>query len=163
MENVFQTIFETFNGAKLKYLVVGGVAVNLHGYPRFTGDLDILVLLDDKNIKKLDSVMKKMKYSERLPVSVTILKDNEKVKQLLKKKGMKAYTFNPPRESLLQVDVIIDESLKFEEMAARKIVKKFYGISIPVVSIEDLIKMKKKANRNQDIVDVSALSKLKSL
>lgn len=161
--NVFEDIFQKLNKAKVKYLVAGGVAVNLHGYPRFTGDLDILVLLDDKNIEKLDSVMKEMKYSERLPVPIDILKDNKKVKQLLKEKGLMAYTFNPPKGSLLQIDIIIDESLKFEEMAARKIVKRIDGVSIPVVAIEDLIKMKKKSNRNQDVSDVSALSKLKSL
>lgn len=163
MESVFYKIFSAFNRCKLQYLVVGGVAVNLHGYPRFTGDLDILVLLDDKNIEKLDAVMKKMKYSERLPIPVTILKDNKKVEQLLKEKGMMAYTFNPPRESLLQVDVIIDESLKFRDIWKRKVVKKIDKFSIPIVSIEDLIKMKKKANRNQDITDINVLSKLKSL
>ena len=37
---------------KIKYLIVGGVAVNLHGYDRVTGDLDILLQLEDANLKK---------------------------------------------------------------------------------------------------------------
>jgi DNA polymerase II small subunit/DNA polymerase delta subunit B len=38
----FEKIFRSLNKAKVRYLVVGGVAVNIYGYPRFTGDLDIL-------------------------------------------------------------------------------------------------------------------------
>lgn len=50
--NIFQKVFTVFNKEKIKYLVAGGVAVNLHGYMRFTGDIDILVLLEENNLKK---------------------------------------------------------------------------------------------------------------
>ena len=76
---------------------------------------------------------------------------------------MKAYTFNPPKDNLLQIDIIVEESLKFTTIEPRKIVKKIDGISIPVISIEDLVKMKKKAHRDQDIEDIKALLDLKGL
>jgi len=44
-----------------------------------------------------------------------------------------------------------------------KITKLISGVRIPVVSIEDLIAMKKKANRDQDIMDLKALIELKGL
>ncbi len=59
---IFEKIFKEFNKTKIKYLVVGGVAVNLYGYARFTGDLDILLLLDKKNLEKMDKIMKKLNY-----------------------------------------------------------------------------------------------------
>lgn len=51
---VFEKVFRELNRTKVKYLVVGGVAVNLYGYLRFTGDLDVLLLLEEKNLKKMN-------------------------------------------------------------------------------------------------------------
>lgn len=82
--NLFEKIFRQFNKERIQYLVVGGVAVNLHGYLRFTGDLDILLLLEEKNIKKLDKLMKKLKYYPRLPVSIAELGNRKQVKKWLK-------------------------------------------------------------------------------
>ena len=47
---LFETVFDALNKAGVKYLVVGGAAVNLYGFPRFTGDLDILLLLKQENL-----------------------------------------------------------------------------------------------------------------
>lgn len=46
---VFEKVFRELNKTNVKYLVIGGVAVNLHGYVRFTGDLDLLLLLSKEN------------------------------------------------------------------------------------------------------------------
>lgn len=161
--NLFERVFKELNKEKIKYLVVGGVAVNLHGYMRFTGDLDLLLLLEEDNLKKVDKVMRKMGYSERLPVSVMALQDKKQVKEWLKEKNLLAYSFMPPKDSPLQIDIIIEESLKFEKMASNRVLKRIDSVSIPVVSIEDLIKMKRKANRQKDLMDLEALINLKKL
>ncbi|MFC1615805.1 nucleotidyl transferase AbiEii/AbiGii toxin family protein [Patescibacteria group bacterium] len=161
--NLFEEVFRALNKERVKYLVVGGVAVNLHGYMRFTGDLDILLLLEEKNLKKMGKVMENLGYSERLPVSILDLSDKKMVKNWLKEKNMRAFSFMPPKDNPLQIDIITEESLKFENIFDRKITKKISGVSIPVVSIEDLIKMKKKAKRSQDLIDLEALIELKGL
>ncbi|MCD6109135.1 hypothetical protein J7J83_00010 [bacterium] len=161
--NIFEKIFKEFNSAKIKYLVVGGVAVNLHGYVRFTGDLDILLLLEEKNLEKVDTVMHKLGYSERLPVSIMSLKDEKQVKAWLKEKNMLAFSFTPPKNNPLQVDIVIEESLRFDKIVKDKVTKRIDNVSIPVVSIDQLIKMKRKADRQQDITDLEALIKLKKL
>jgi len=161
--NIFEKVFKNLNKAKIKYLVVGGVAVNLHGYVRFTGDLDILVLLEEPNLEKISKVMKKLGYSERLPVSVMSLKDEDQVKEWLEKKNMKAFTFHPPKNNPLQIDIIIEESLKFNQVSKDKVTKRIDNVSIPLVSIDQLIKMKRKAHRQQDITDLEALINLKKL
>ena len=58
--NLFEKVFRELNKTRVKYLVVGGVAVNLYGYVRFTGDLDILLLLEEKNLGKMAKVMEKL-------------------------------------------------------------------------------------------------------
>jgi hypothetical protein len=161
--NIFESIFRHLNDAKIKYLVVGGVAVNLYGFSRFTGDLDIIVLLDEENLKKLDHLMKQMGYSERIPVSLLELKDNKKVRDWLEQKNLKAYSFTPPRNSLLQIDIIIEESLKFNKFYEKKTVKHIDKVAIPIVCLTDLINMKKKANREQDVLDLKSLIELKKI
>jgi len=76
---------------------------------------------------------------------------------------MKAFSFFPPKFNPLQIDIIIEESLKFNNFLKKKSLKKISGVTIPIVSIEDLIKMKKKADRVQDAIDLEALIKLKNL
>lgn len=161
--NLFESIFRSLNNAGIKYLVVGGVAVNLHGFVRFTGDLDILVLLEEDNLRNLDKLMKKMGYSERIPVSILELRDNKKAKEWLEQKNLKAYSYFPPRHSLLQIDIIIEESLKFSSFYKKRVVKSIDKVRIPIVSLTDLIQMKRKANREQDVLDLKSLIELKNL
>ena len=144
--NYFEQVFKSLNKEKIKYIVVGGVAVNLHGYLRFTGDLDILLLLEEENLKKMDKLMQKLGYSERL-----------------EEKNMKAYSFMPPKENPLQIDIINEESLKYKKIVENKITKRIDNTSIPVISIDDLIKMKRKSDRQQDFMDLEALINLKKL
>jgi len=160
--NIFKKVFTELNKQKVQYIVVGGVAVSLHGYPRFTGDLDILLLLDEKNLEKMDKAMKKLKYAERLPVSILELKDKKQVKKWLKEKNLKAFSFTPPINNLLQINVITEESLKFEKFAKNKTIKRMDNTKIPVIHIDDLIKMKKTANRRKDMDDLEALIQLKN-
>lgn len=161
--NYFEKVFKSLNKEKIKYLVVGGVAVNLHGYMRFTGDLDLLLLLEEENLKRMDILMKKLGYNERLPVSVMSLSDKKQVKQWLEEKNMKAYSFTPPKNNPLQIDIIMEESLIYKKIVANKVNKKIDDTVIPVISIDDLIKMKRKANRQQDLIDLEALVNLKKV
>lgn len=161
--NIFEKVFRELNKAKVDYLVVGGVAVNLHGYIRFTGDLDLLILLNEKNIQKMDKVMKKLGYHPRLPVSIHELSKRERVREWFKKKNLRAFTFMPPRNNPLEIDIIIEESLKFSIIKKDKTVKQIEKVRIPVVSIEQLLKMKRKAGRSNDIQDIKALLELKNL
>lgn len=154
---VFEKVFFALNKTNVKYLVIGGVAVNLHGYVRFTGDLDLLLLLNKENLARIDKVMKRLKYSERLPVSIKELGDIKKVQRWIKEKNLKAYTFNPPPGNLLQIDIIINESLKFAQFYKRKLIKTMGKLKIPVVSINDIIEMKKRAKRDKDIMDLKVL------
>jgi len=48
----FKEFLKLLNSAKIKYLVVGGYAVRLHGYPRATGDMDIWIAISSDNARK---------------------------------------------------------------------------------------------------------------
>jgi hypothetical protein len=159
----FEKVFRALNKEKVKYLVVGGVAVNLHGYLRATGDIDILLLLEEGNLLRMKKAMEELGYIERLPISIQNLKDHKQVKKWLKEKGMTAFAFSPPPYNPLMLDILVEESLKFEDANKKSIKKIFEGVTIPVVCIQDLIRMKKKSDREKDMIDLKALIKLKNL
>lgn len=66
--NVYERLFHVLNQAKVRYLVVGGVAVNLHGYPRFSADVDLLLFLEKDNLKVFGDTLRRLGYAARLPV-----------------------------------------------------------------------------------------------
>ncbi len=68
MELDFRTIFKELNDLGIDYLVVGGLAVNLHGVPRMTYDIDLMILLQSENILKLVSKLTQWGYRPRIPV-----------------------------------------------------------------------------------------------
>lgn len=151
------------NDAGIRYLVVGGVAVNLHGYSRFTGDIDVLVALDDTNLDRLAILMEKRGYSKRLPIDVRKLSDRRQVRKWLKEKNMIAYTYVDPKTPQFSLDIVTGDSLHFEKFDQSKMVIEAWDIPIPVVSIDDLIGMKRKTNRERDAEDIAALLELKGL
>ena len=63
-----QRVFEALQQKSCRYLVVGGVAVVLHGHPRFTADLDLVVSLHPKNAAAVIDALTSLDYRPRAPV-----------------------------------------------------------------------------------------------
>jgi len=63
-------IFKELNAKKLKYIVVGGLAVNFYGIPWMTYDIDLLLDLEDKNLKRFLSLLKDWGFKPKVPVDI---------------------------------------------------------------------------------------------
>lgn len=163
MENLYEELFRRLNELEIAYVVVGGVAVNLHGYSRYTGDVDLLLALTEENLERMASLMDELGYTQRLPVKLTDLARKEQVHKWLAEKGMTAYAYIHPRMPQFSVDILAGESLDFASYNERKVFIDAWHLPIPVISIDDLLGMKRKTNREKDIEDVEALLQLKSL
>ncbi len=137
--------------------------MNFLGYPRFTGDIDILLALDPGNLKKMAAVMKKLGYEQRIPVSLEELGDEKRVLDLMKSKNLIAYNFANEKRPQCGIDVIVGDSLQFDDYEKSCTFVKVWNFSIPVVAIDDLIDMKKKTGRKKDADDVAILLELKGL
>jgi hypothetical protein len=161
--NPYQSLFASFAEEGIRYLVVGGVAVNLHGVPRFTGDLDVVLALDDENLARMTALMEKRGYEHRLPVDLAEFSQEKTVRRYLKEKNLIAYTFQSGKEPQMDIDVLVGESLGFAALDRRKTIVPVWDIEVPVISLDDLIDMKRRANRSQDVQDVQALLELKGL
>lgn len=137
--------------------------MNLHGYPRFTNDIDILLALDHDNLAKMAAIMKEMGYQQRLPISIEELGDTDRVQSLMKDKGLVAYSFIHAQEPQFNIDVLVGASMEFEKFTAHTMHADVWGLDVPVVSIDDLITMKQNSERERDVQDVVALLELKGL
>jgi hypothetical protein len=153
----YQQIFRELNKDGIDYVVVGGLAVNLHGIPRMTYGIDIVILLQGSNIMKLLARLKNWGYVPRAPVPAEELADEGKRNSWIREKNMRAFTFCNDTEALGEIDVMIDTQIPFCDLKARASMFDLGGVHVPVVSIPDLIEMKRHAGRRQDLADVDHL------
>lgn len=159
----FKDLFQSLRAHGVRYVVVGGVAVALHGVNRFTADIDLVVGLDDTNLRSFLAVMDEFGMVPRSPVPAEELLDAACRKMWHDEKGMTAFTFHHPSKIMQQVDVFIEEDIPFALLADGAVVFSVFDTDVPVVSLDHLRKMKLKAGRPQDIADVEALNELEML
>ncbi len=93
MELDFQTIFKELNGLGIDYLVVGGLAVNFHGVPRMTYDIDLMILLESENILKLVIKLTQWGYRPKIPIDPRDLADEMKRNSWIHEKGRRPLIF----------------------------------------------------------------------
>lgn len=156
----FDRIFTELNKMGVKYLVAGGVAVNLHGFVRATADLDIMLLMTRENVEKYIGLIKTMGFKPRVPVALDDFADDKKRHEWIKEKNMLVFSVYNPSNMMEGLDVMIEEDLKFDEAYGRRKVVTSHGVEIPVISIQDLIKLKEDAGRARDLMDISALKEI---
>ncbi|MFQ6105676.1 MAG: hypothetical protein ACE5NL_01215, partial [Candidatus Hydrothermarchaeaceae archaeon] len=102
----YEGVIKVFNRKGVEYVVVGGIALNLHGVPRATADLDIAVALEDKNLKNIVHALKVLGYKPRLPIKIDEF-SIENLEKWRKEKKMEAFTFWNPKKPYEEVDVLI--------------------------------------------------------
>jgi predicted nucleotidyltransferase len=153
----YRTIFKDLNDAGVDYTLVGGVAVNFYGIPRMTYDLDLAIALNPENILKLVSRLGDWGYKPRAPVDPHDLADEKKRGIWIREKNMKAFSFYHEKEAIGEIDVLIDLPMPYKDLRERATVFDVEGTSVPVVSLQDLIELKLRAGRQQDLSDVQHL------
>jgi hypothetical protein len=147
-------VCEALSQAKVPYAIVGGFAVALHGIPRGTIDIDFVIKWTYENLRKTEEVLNKLGLISRIPVNAANVFNFRD--EYIKNKNMIAWNFFDPKQLQHEVDIIITYDLS-------KAKTKTIGLSsgkIKVLSVEDLIRMKKASGRPQDIEDVKSLEQL---
>jgi hypothetical protein len=138
-----QSVFESFRSHEVKYLVIGGVAAILHGVPRATFDLDILIEATPGNASRLLEAMEQgglatatmISAEELLAKEITIFRDRVRIDVQTSTPGM-----------------------DFASAWERRQEMTFRGVRILVAGKEDLIASKKAAARPRDLEDARILS-----
>lgn len=148
-------ILKTLEENKIKYVVVGGIAVVIYGYERFTKDIDLIIDFSKQNIKKFIQIMKDLGFVPRVPENPEDLISEKTRKKWIKEKGAKVFTFIHPKIPFISVDILLNYNYK----NVKKKKKKLGDITIRVIALDELLEMKKKTGRLQDMVDIEKLSR----
>lgn len=157
------SLIEALADYGVRYLVAGGVAVTLHGVERGTVDLDLIVDFEPENVKKFAQVLEALNYRPKVPVKGVDFADPAKRKKWIKEKGMIVFSFCHKDQPLDVIDVFVYHPRPYDQMERRRKNVKAGRFIIPICSIDDLIYMKKKAGRKQDLADIRVLKSIKKL
>lgn len=156
-EGEFVTVFEALSGAGVRYLVVGGVAVVLHGHLRVTADLDLVVSLEPRNALAAIAALEGLGFRPRVSVDARSFADPAIRRSWIEDKGMRVFSLWHPGPIRLVVDLFVEEPFSFEEAFDRASVVTIGKAEVAVASIPDLVALKLEAGRPQDLEDVRHL------
>ncbi len=157
---LFEPLFDALNRAGVRYVVVGGVAVVLHGFARLTGNVDLAVDLAPDEARKAVAALGALGLRPRLPVDPLLFADRVVRGEWVREKQMRVFTFLDPANPMLLVDCFAEEMLPFEGLWARSAVIALASTTVRVASIPDLIALKRRAGRAQDLQDIEALEEI---
>lgn len=137
--------------AGVDFVVIGGVAVAAQGYGRATKDLDIVYATNAANLERLGDVL--------VELGARLRGIGEDVPFVPDARTLKRTTILTLETSLGSVDLLVDPAGadRYEAMRERADVVDLDGVEFRVVSVEDLLSMKRAAGRPQDIADIDAL------
>ena len=137
-------LLSRFNSAGVRYLVIGGHAVQFHGYLRSTKDLDIFIDTSGDNPSQVVTALHSLGFSGN---------------------DLLADRFSEPKKQIplgrYNAELLTSpDGPPFDEAYARCVIANKSEAAIPVVSYNDLLKQKRMLGRPQDIADIEALEKI---
>lgn len=153
-------LFQMLESANIRYMLVGGLAMNLYGVPRSTMDVDIVLAMDQGNLRAFLDMAKQMNMQPVAPVSVIDLLNPVVRKSWVKDKNMVAFGLRPADPSAPTVDILIDPPLDIEAALKRVKLQNIGNCRVFLASLEDLIILKEKTGRAQDRADIEHLKRL---
>ena len=160
MASDFEAIFKALTDAQVRYLTVGGVAVVLHGTPRFTADLDLVLDFERANLERALGAFESLGYRPRAPIPLREFADAAKRREWVATKNLVVLSLWSPRYPATEVDLFVEPPFPFDEAFGRVLHADLGVATALVVSKADLIAMKQHAGRPKDLEDIRALSLL---
>lgn len=139
----FKEFLRLLEENEVRYLLIGGYAVGIHGYARTTLDMDIWIGMDDDNAHRMVEVMASFGFS-RDELNPEVFLDE----RCLIRMGL------PP----LRLEVLTSiDGVEFGPSFARRVERMIDEIPVKVIGLEDLRKNKKASGRNKDLADLDHL------
>lgn len=144
-------LIAALNSAQLPYAVVGGYAVALHGAVRGTVDIDLVISFVARDFIRIAQTLGELGLESKLPLTPQMVFKFRK--EYIKERNLIAWNFYNPKLPYQTVDILLTHDLK-----KLKTTQIDVGATvIRIVSIPDLIRMKRTAGRPQDLEDIKAL------
>jgi len=153
-------LLQALSDGEIQYVLVGGLAVQLHGFLRSTFDIDLVLAMNDENLDRFIEIAKRYGLIPVIPVPIDALKNARQIEQWHREKGMLAFALREPQTGGTVVDILVRPEVPYEKLIANAIPGKLFARQVWIASIDDLLIMKRSANRPKDRLDIVALEKI---
>ncbi|MBS4066865.1 MAG: nucleotidyltransferase [Chitinophagaceae bacterium] len=148
----FLELWKVLNKHNVQYIMVGGFAVNMHGYTRATKDADLWLKDTIENRKNLRKAFKELGYG-----------DFESVETMKFLPGWTQFYLNNGVLLDIMTEMKGIERLSFDDCLSKASIADFEGIQVPFLHINHLLANKKAVDRPKDKQDIIELEKIKEL
>ena len=154
---MFEELLAHLATAGVRFVVVGGVAVVIHGHARLTVDIDLVLDLEPENVRRAIDTLTARGLRPLLPVNATDFANADVRREWVETRNLQVFTLRDPHNPLLTVDLFAEEPIPFGDLWSRAETVMLGGSPIRVASIDDLVAMKRVAGRPQDLLDIEKL------
>lgn len=148
--------------SEVDFVLVGGLAVALRGYSRFTVDVDIALAMNAKNLSKFIAAAQKAGLSPSIPVPMESLTRPDLIEQWHREKGMLAFSLRTADTVPLVLDVLVKPVVPYEQLRQQATLLDVGELQIAVAGIDHLIAMKTGTGRSKDQIDIEELRKIQA-
>ncbi len=153
-----EAVIWALNGSETRYLIVGGLAVNAHGYERLTRDLDLVIGLETGNVTRGLHALFSIGYAPAIPVTAEDFANSSLRESWRRDKNMLVLKLWSDLHRRTPLDVFVYEPFDFErEYRIAERMEVAPGLPAPIVTLDTLLAMKRDAGRPQDLLDIQAL------
>lgn len=154
-------LLQSLAQARVDYVLVGGLAVQLHGYLRSTFDIDLVLAMNDENLARFVDLAKRHGMKPVIPVEIDALRNARQLEVWHREKGMLAFALREPQTGGIVIDVLVRPEISYERLFENAVEGELSGSKVRIAGIDDLLAMKRAANRAKDRLDIDALEKIK--
>jgi predicted nucleotidyltransferase len=156
-----ETVVKALNDAGVSYIIVGGLAVNAHGFSRMTRDLDLVLELKEENVILGLNALFQAGYKMAIPVRAEEFADSDTRNRWRNEKNMIVLKLWSDEHLRTPIDIFVYEPFAFSEEVSRVCHMEIGpGIIAPIVSLQTLLAMKREAGRPQDKIDIEELTRI---
>jgi len=148
--------------SEVDFVLVGGLAVALRGYSRFTVDVDVALAMDAGNLRKFIAAARLAGLTPSIPVPMESLAQPELIEQWYREKGMLAFSLRTADTVPLVLDVLVKPVVPYTDLRQQATLLDVGELQIAVASIEHLIAMKTGTGRGKDQIDIEELRKIQA-
>lgn len=155
-ERVFdaQEILRVLAAHSVDFVVIGGIAVQAHGYIRWTKDLDIVVRPAVLNLSRLSEAFRELEAELRGPGTLKLTDPH----QLGRTPLVPVMTTAGPLD-VVNIEHVPGAPRSYDALLQAALVIELSGSEVAVAGLSDLIRMKRAAGRTHDLADIEALTR----
>lgn len=137
-------LLKSLNEAHVEYVIIGALAMPVHGFARVTVDIDIFIRPTLENAQKCLQALQNFGYDTETLVSQDLLEHKVLIRQYIVETDVHPFV----------------TGVQFDEIWDDKVQGELEGVTVYFASLQGLIKMKKAAGRPKDLEDLKVLQKL---